>query len=129
MNKFNFLIGTHFCKKMSKKYFFWRVGGGRKLFFTIVQMVSLIFCPKLSYKAKIPLINVNKKGVNFFHFLRVQNPYVQNFGFGTGVCSPFRQKLGRTTCCRRPCNSRYLIVFLAIYPKIEELYQTKKSFL
>ena len=27
----------------------------------------------------------SKGGVNFFHFLRIQNPYVQNFGFGTGV--------------------------------------------
>ena len=117
MQKFNFSIGTHFFKKMSKKYFFWRVGdGGRKLIFAIVQMVSLIFCPKLSYKAKIPLINVNKKkpwGVNFFHFLRVQNPYVQNFGFGTGVAASSSRTVwldeavqcGFGLCCALPAIS------------------------
>ena len=51
-----------FSKKCKKKFFFWRgEGGSRKLFFTILQMVPLIFCPKLSYKAKIPLININRK--------------------------------------------------------------------
>ena len=87
--KGQFFYWNTFFQKNVKKNIFWRVeGGSRKLFFTILQMVSLIFCPKLSYKAKIPLIDVNKKkpgGVNFFHFLRVQIPYVHNFGFGKGV--------------------------------------------
>ena len=45
--------------------------------FTLISHTMQKTCDK--HKQKKPM------GVNFFHFLRVQNPYVQYFGFGTGV--------------------------------------------
>ena len=90
----DFLIGTHFFQKNIKKNFAFHAGKGSKnYFFTLDESEPLIFFMFLPHLiTRFVLKETEKKawGVNFFHFLRVQNPYVQNLGFGTGVnCQHF----------------------------------------
>ena len=69
--------------------------GQKNYFFTLDESEPLIFFMFLPHLiTRFVLKETEKKawGVNFFHFLRVQNPYVQNLGFGTGV-QPVAQSL------------------------------------
>ena len=78
----DFLIGTHFFKKNIKNFFAFHAGEGSKNYlFTLDESKPLIFFMFLPHLiTRFVLKETEKKagGVNFFHFLRVQNPYVQN---------------------------------------------------
>ena len=65
------------------------LGRGQKIiFFTLDKSEPLFSYMDLSHLITSFVLKETEKkawGVNFFHFLRLQNPYVPNLEFGTGV--------------------------------------------
>ena len=81
----------HIFPKSCQKFFLVvsKGGGGKKIFFHTWDRwaTNIFFISMLTYIHIFAERNRKKRprGVIFFQFLEVKNPYVQNFGFGTGV--------------------------------------------
>ena len=84
-----FWLEQIFFEIFFKKIFVPCWGGVKKLFFYTwwKWVTNLLYVSITPYNQICAKRNRKKRpgGVNFFHFLRLQNPYVQNLGFGTGV--------------------------------------------